>query len=182
MGDYSLVDLEEIKEIISYYHLGEVEDFKPAIEGISNSNYCVNLGSGEKVLLKISNDKTLEQLLNEQDILATLTKYKYPFSLTPLMSLKGRLIYEHNGMYGVIFPYIEGLPPELNSSTLEQIGKALGTLHSLEIYKEDLGVLRAHDLVGHGGQSINEYVQSTNALDDFSETFTRTFSEWNYSW
>lgn len=177
MGAYSLVDFEEIKEIISYYNLGKVKSFEATIEGISNSNYKVMLESGEKVLLKISNDKTLEQLTHEQEILETLTKYHFPFCLAPLKSIKGRLIYEHNGMYGVIFPYIDGRPPLINESSLSQIGSALGTLHSLEIYKEDLGVLRAHDLVGYGGQSINDYILGENAVKDFVENFCQIFPD-----
>ena len=74
------------------------------------------------------------------DILATLDRHGFAYSLKPLTSIQGRLIYEHNGIYGVVFPFIEGLPPKIDKSCAGQIGEALGTLHSLEIFKEDLDV------------------------------------------
>lgn len=175
MGDYSLVDFFQIKQIISYYNLPEPVCHTPTIEGISNSNYKVNLLGGEKVLLKISNDKTLEQLNNEQDILATLHKYGFKYSLRPYRSLKGRLIYEHKGLYGVIFPFIEGLPPIIDDKSIKQIGHALGELHALEIHKEDLETLRPHNLVGHGGVSIREYCEQDSAPQDFKLGFLKNF-------
>lgn len=175
MGDYSQVDLAEIEQIISYYHFDPVDSFEPTIEGISNSNYKVCLKNGEQVLLKISNDKTLEQLQNEQEILSALSKHGFKYSLRPYRSLKGRLIYEHNGMYGVIFPYIEGLPPVINPDSVRQIGMALGELHSLEIHREDLDVLRPHDLVGHGGESIKEYALSERCPADYKKAFKEIF-------
>lgn len=177
MGVYSNIDLNEIKQIVSYYGLGEVLGFEPTIEGISNSNYKVTLGDGKRVLLKISNDKTESQLLNEQKILETLDRHNYPYALPPLRSLKGRHIYEHNGMFGVLFPFINGLPPKINIDSVYQIGMALGELHSLEIHKEDLSVLRPHDLVGYGGVSIRQYTEKKIAPRDFVEAFERIFPD-----
>ncbi len=177
MGVYSRIDLTEINEILNYYEIGKAVFFTPTIEGISNSNYRVDLDSGKSVLLKISNDKTLEQLENEQTILRTLQHYSYAYSLAPLATIQGKSIYQHDNYYGVVLPYIEGLPPKINSDVLFQIGEALAKLHSLEIRKDDLDKIRPHDLVGYGGISIQNYCETKEAPQDFVACFNSIFPD-----
>lgn len=177
MGVYSEVDLTEINEILSHYELGHAVDYQATIAGISNSNYRVNLNTGQSVLLKVSNDKTVEQLVNEQNILLKLKKYNYPFSLNPFETIQGKPIYQHNGLHGVVFPFIDGLPPVIDSKTIKQIGMALGKLHSLEIHKEDLDTIRPHDLVGYGGMNVYDYAYSKDAAPMFKEYFEKLIPE-----
>ena len=177
MGVYSEIDLGEINDILKYYEMGHAVDYQATIAGISNSNYKVVLDDGKKVLLKVSNDKTIEQLVNEQNILLTLKKYEYPYALKAFKTIQGKPIYHHGNFYGVIFPFIEGFPPEINPKTIRQIGEALGVLHSLEIRKEDLATIRPHDLVGYGGLSINEYTLTKRATSDFVESFVHVFPD-----
>lgn len=178
MGIYSDIDLDEINQILSYYEFGhKARDFKATIEGTSNSNYKVTLADDTNILLKISNDKTLEQLTNEQTILQVLEKYKYQFSIHPFKTISGKPIYQHNGHYGVLFPFIDGVPPEVTKNSCKQVGKALAALHSLEIKKEDLDSIRSHTLVGYGGMSVYEYCESENVPHDFEQTFNAIFPD-----
>ena len=155
MGVYSHIDIKEITDILSYYELGEVKSYKPTAEGISNSNYHVILESGLEVLLKISNDKTIPQLENEQRILQVLKKYDYNYSPRAFETIAGKPIYTHNDFYGVVFPFVQGrAPSEPTTSVLSQMGETLAKLHTLEIHAEDLDSIRPHDLVGFGGMNI----------------------------
>lgn len=175
MGVYSDINLVEINNILKHYELGEAVSYSATIEGISNSNYQVTLCSGQNILLKVSNDKTIEQLSNEQNILLALSDYNYDFSLKPFRTISGKPIYVHKHFYGVVFPFIKGLPPKINKDSLYQIGSALGELHSLELRREDLERIRPHDLVGHGASHIIDYVNSENAAPDFVEAFYKVF-------
>lgn len=177
MGVYSEIDLKEINEILKYYELGNAVSFKATITGISNSNFKVTLSNGKEVLLKVSNDKTLEQLENEQRILEVLENYNYLHSIHPFKTIKGKPIYHHKNFFGVVFPFINGLPPKIDKFTIQQIGKALAELHSLEIHKEDLASIRRHDLVGYGGLSIQDFVQSEECPKDFKEAFDTVFPD-----
>lgn len=177
MGIYTEVDLGEINDILTHYEMGEALSFSPTTTGISNSNYKVSLASGVDVLLKISNDKTIPQLENEQEILVLLNQYKFKFGLAPLETLKGKVIYEHNGHFGVIFPFVKGLPPQINSNSCFQIGEALASLHGLKLEKEDLAKIRPHDLVGYGGITINEYINEPNSAPGFREAFLNIFPD-----
>lgn len=175
MGVYSEINLAEINEILKYYELGNAVSYQSTITGISNSNFKVTLTSGKEVLLKVSNDKTIEQLENEQKVLQVLEKYNYLHSLHPFRTILGKPIYHHKNFFGVVFPFINGLPPVIDNSTIQQIGKALAELHSLEIHKEDLDTIRPHDLVGYGGTHIQDYIGESYCASDFKEVFEKIF-------
>lgn len=175
MGVYSNISLDEINDILSYYEIGKAKKFKATITGISNSNFQVFLNNGNEVLLKISNDKTIEQLQNEQQVLLALEKHHYRYSIHPLKTIQGKSIYQHKDYYGVVFPFINGKPPIINEDVCHQVGKALADLHSLEISKDDLEILRPHDLVGFGGMNIFDYTKEDNAAKDFVTTFKQIF-------
>lgn len=177
MGVYSAINLDIINEILQYYELGKAVTYESTIEGISNSNYRVELCSGKCVLLKISNDKTIEQLANEQRILLALKNHNFEYSLHPIETIYGKPIYTHGNFYGVVFPFIQGLPPKITIQSIFQIGRALGRLHSLEIRKEDLDTIRSHDLVGHDGISINEYTLKENIAPEYKEAFLEIFPD-----
>ncbi len=178
MGVYSHIDLKEITDILAYYKMGEVISYRATAEGISNSNYHVCLKSGQEVLLKISNDKTIPQLQNEQRILQVLKKYDYNFSPRAFETISGTAIYTHKDFYGVVFPYIQGAAPKTASkSILSQMGKRLAELHCLEIHSEDLGSIRPHELVGFGSKDIYQYSQEDSAAKDFCECFETIFPD-----
>lgn len=177
MGVYSNINLNFINEILKYYQLGKAVSFEATVKGISNSNFKVTTCQGTNILLKISNDKTIEQLSNEQEILKILEKYKFPYSIHPFDTIKGKPIYQHAGIYGVVFPFVNGLPPKISSNMCSQVGHALASLHSLEIHKEDLQSIRPHTVVGHGGISVYEYCQTPQAPKDFVETFNSLFPD-----
>lgn len=177
MGVYSNITLSEINEILNHYELGMATSFTPTITGISNSNFHVVLADGLEVLLKISNDKTIEQLNNEQQVLRALEDHNYEFSIHPFKTITGKSIYQHNDYYGVVFPFIDGKPPIITNNVCVQVGRALAKLHSLEINKKDLDILRPHDLVGFGGKSIFEYTLEENAPADFVADFNTVFPD-----
>lgn len=177
MGVYTEINLNVINDILSHYDIGQAVDYQATMAGISNSNFCVSLDNSDKVLLKISNDKTIEQLDNEQRILILLEKYNYEYSLHPFKTIQGKPIYHHHDFYGVVFPFIDGLPPEINNASIYKIARALASLHSLEIHREDLSLIRKYDEVGFGVKKINEYLQATHCAEDFKKSFLKVFPD-----
>ncbi|MBD65846.1 MAG: hypothetical protein CME62_11610 [Halobacteriovoraceae bacterium] len=175
MGVYSKITIEDISEIISFYDLSAPVHYEETVEGISNSNFSVLLASGQKILLKVSNDKNIEQLENEQRILHVLKKHHYPFSPGAFQTKLGKLVYQHKDYYGVIFPFISGSPPEINWDVCSQIGRALAQLHMLDIDRDDLESIRPYDHVGYGGMNIFEYTTQQNACSDFVLMFDKIF-------
>ncbi len=175
MGVYSNITIEDVNDILKHYQVDQAVEFSATTQGISNSNFKVKLKSGSFLLLKISNDKTIKQLENEQQILLTLKKYNFSFAIPPLETIMGKPIYTHGDYYGVVFHFVPGLPPIVSQSSIKQLGMSLGLLHSIDIHKDDLQSIRQHEVVGHNGLSIAEFCLSNKCPDDFKEVYNNLF-------
>lgn len=173
MASYTQITLDSANEILKLYGLTEAQKLTPLSLGISNSNYRVELPN-KSVLLKISNDKNKNQLSDEQDILLYLNSLHYPYSLAPYPLLGGRFVYEYENYFGVIYPFIDGIPPGPSDYTCQEVGKSLAMLHSLKHDPAKLTELRRHEAVGFGAKEIFSYIHSAACPEDFKEAF-RTF-------
>lgn len=179
MGVYTVVSGEEINEILSLYDLGVLLDFRPLSLGISNSNYQIEVKSkngNRHFLLKISNDKGVVQLEKEQDILEYLAKVKYPYSICGLKTKDGNLLYQSGHKVGVIFPFLEGIPPGPSDQTCMEIGKSLATLHQIE-KRDHFDQLRSHEEVGYSEEYIKNYVDCPECPKDFKTFFENIFED-----
>ena len=176
MGDYTRLDLSKAQQILRLYHDQELSQLIPLSLGISNSNYKVVLKSGEQLLLKVSNDKDHQQLLAEQSILNLLAELGYPFSLRALGTKSGETVYNFEDFYGVLYPFIEGIPPGPSDVTCAEIGRALAKLHSLKFDSSEHSA-RSHEDVGFGPLKIKDYAQSVSAQKYFVDAYARVFPE-----
>jgi homoserine kinase type II len=176
MGDYTKLTHKDAKEILSIYgkNVSDNLDIKSLSLGISNSNYKVNTGS-ETLLLKVSNDKNYEELKEEMEILKILGSKGFQFSLMPLRTSKDELTYQYQDLYGVIFPFIDGIPPGPSDQSCFEIGKGLALLHNINVTHQEKENIRNHEKVGFGPKQILEYTKSTSCPQDFKETFHQLF-------
>lgn len=172
MGDYTKLQKTEAQEILKLYGKGEVENFRALSLGISNSNYDVKTPEG-RFLLKVSNDKDHLALSKEQEILHRLQTEKFPYSLVPFTTNDGELVYEFNNYSGVLYPFVDGIPPGPSDQTCFEIGKGLATLHKVK----NVQGLRSHEEVGYGENQILEFVKSADCPDDFKEAFQNIFPD-----
>lgn len=176
MASYTQIEIHEAQEILKLYGLGEIEKITPLSLGISNSNYKVELNN-KRVLLKISNDKNKTQLEDEQSILLYLNQQGYKYSLKPYQTIDGELVYEFGKYFGVIYPFVEGIPPGPSDMTCREVGQALAKLHSLKHDKIILGTLRRHEEVGFGAREILDYTNSAKCPEDFKLAFEQFFPD-----
>lgn len=176
MASYTQISLDEAKEILKLYGRSDVVKCTPLSLGISNSNYRVDL-LNESVLLKISNDKNQSQLAEEQSILLYLKELGYPHSLKPFALCEGDLIYSYGPYFGVLYPFVEGIPPGPSDYTCQEVGRALAELHNLKHDSAKLKSLRPHQRVGFGGNEIINYINSSQCPTDYRESFNLLFSD-----
>lgn len=176
MASYTQISLEDTNEILNLYGLEHVVKLTPLSLGISNSNYKVEL-TNQVVLLKISNDKNQKQLRDEQNILLYLHEQNFPYSLRPFSTLSGNLVYEFGKYFGVIFPFVEGIPPGPSDFTCREVGMALAELHSIKHDDEKLKKLRHHEEVGFGANEILNYTKSSKCPTDYKEAFDLFFPD-----
>ncbi|MFZ8933036.1 MAG: phosphotransferase [Bacteriovoracaceae bacterium] len=179
MAAYTELDFEEINQIVGFYDLGTLLDFIPLSLGISNSNYQVevkNKGIKQKFLLKVSNDKGPQQLHKEQVILQVLKKLNFTYSICCLETKDGNMIYEHEDKVGVLFPFVEGIPPGPSDFTCKEIGRGLAELHSLDL-NGFVDEIRDQSEVGYGPQDILDFSNSDECPTDFKSFFNRIFED-----
>lgn len=176
MASYTQIDLETASTILGLYGLKDIVHLTPLSLGISNSNYKVEL-KNEIVLLKISNDKNIEQLKEEQLILFTLNKYAYPYSLKPFAMSNGEWVYSHGPFFGVVYPFVQGIPPGPSDYTCQEVGKSLASLHFLKLPSEELKKIRRHEKVGFGPREILEYCEKPQCPKDFKEAVLEFFPD-----
>ena len=140
MAGYSSLTQRESIEILSLYGFeADIQHLpSPMSQGISNSNYLVVLKNAQKVVLKISNDKSKEELNSELQLLEELAQKKFPYSLKAYLTQDHQSVYQWNNYIGAIFPFHEGESPKIDGGNLYQVGQALGTLHQLSFEKDHL--------------------------------------------
>jgi homoserine kinase type II len=176
MASYTQIDIKEAENILKLYGRSHVEKLTPLSLGISNSNYRVDL-KNESVLLKISNDKNQLQLSEEQAILLYLSQRGYPYSLKPFALISGGLVYNYEAYFGVLYPFVEGIPPGPSDYTCKEVGQALAKLHSLAHDNIALKNLRPHESVGYGALEILKYSESSTCPKDYKEAFHYFFPD-----
>jgi len=174
MGDYTKLNLAEANVIVEMYGLGEVRELTALSLGISNSNYKVKIDK-HSYLLKVSNDKNEEQLASEMKILKYLNKKGFKLSLTPHTLKDGSAVYHHHQKFGVLFPFVQGIPPGPSDITCREIGKSLAILHQTPIESEDAKSLREHEEVGFGAREVLDYTKNPICPTDFKESVTSLF-------
>jgi homoserine kinase type II len=172
MGDYTKLSLEEAKNILQLYNLGEVQSLTPMSHGTSNSNYRVDSPQGS-FLLKVSNDKGPKELQEEVYILKVLDDLSFPYSLKPIATTKEDEVYFYNDYIGALFPFIEGAPPDPSAKVCYQIGHALAELHQLKIDKK----IRSYKGVGQNAEEIAIFVTQPNCPEDFLQAYQQLFPE-----
>lgn len=174
MGDYSKLNLTEINEILEDFDLGKCIRFNPQGHGISNSNYQILTESQENHLLKVSNDKDLKQLKDEQEILLALKEAGFAYSLVPKLTKKNSAVFQTPKYHGVIFPFALGEVPQISTDVLKKIAKAIAKLHKVEINNKNI---REHTEVGYNLEQIDQFVQSPKCPDDYKEAYQNVFSK-----
>lgn len=166
MGDYTKLNLDDAKSIFSLFQDEEILSIEPLSLGISNSNYKL-IGKEHNYLLKVSNDKNISQLKGEMEILHYLQLEKYLYSLNPYPLKNHEFVYEYKEFFGVLFPFIDGIPPGPSDHTCNEIGKGLAKLHLVKTNSS----LRNQNEVGFGVEEIFNYVNSSSVEQDFKTCF-----------
>lgn len=170
MAFYTSIGPEDASKIIDLYNLGEIRTLVPLSHGISNSNYKVELISGQAVILKISNDKNVAELLEEQSILNTLHSLNFSLSLVPFKTKENKLVYEYKNYYGVVFPFIHGNVESPTAEICFKLGEALGKLHRATFNKPNLKI-RDHHKVGFDAKEIKDFISSSDCPVDFKNSY-----------
>lgn len=171
MADYSKFKHSQIEEILNLYEIKDISSIYPQGHGISNSNYHI-ITIKHDYLLKISNDKSYEQLSEEIKILNYLNKLDFQYSVSPLKTKDNQYIFNYLDISGVLFPFIDAKVQDISKVSVSEIAKTLAKLHLLPINNE----LRKQNQIGEDFDSIKKFVNSSLCPKDFKDVFLEVFS------
>ncbi len=176
MAAYTRLESKDVESILALYDINNISSVTPLSLGISNSNYRCDMIAGDSIILKVSNDKGISQMKEEQEILNYLKTF--PYSLTPVPTSKGESVYTWGELYGAVFPFIEGTKPMGEVSDMRQIGMALGLMHK---HSQDHDLqntkTRSHSDVGYDLEGIQGYCKESMALGDFRDVCSELLKE-----
>lgn len=175
MATYTKITTQLAQEILELYGIENIKTITPMSSGISNTNYKVEIENSSTIILKISNSKPISEIQQEQDILLYLHQQGFKKCLAPLKTTAGKQVYEHNGLLGVVYPFIEGEIPDLSMDSMYEIGCAIGELHTIPIVEEC--PLRKFDDLGYGFEQIIDYINSEDCLEPFKNFFIDLIDE-----
>tara|TARA_Y100001936_G_C16083857_1_gene680036 strand:- start:2111 stop:3049 length:939 start_codon:yes stop_codon:yes gene_type:complete len=172
---YTRLSEEDVADILSLYGFSDICEVEPLSLGISNSNYRCKLNSGKSVILKVSNDKGISEMKEEQEILEALRDF--PFTLTPYKTTTGDSVYTWKELYGAVFPFISGSKSMGQLEDLEQLGESLGMLHVFSDHHglSDAGI-RCHSKVGYDLSGVLEYCEVEDSLEEFKSACSELFT------
>jgi homoserine kinase type II len=103
-------------------------------------------------------------------VLNYINKVGFKASLVPYQTTKSESVYQKGEMFGVLFDFLDGIPPGPSDVACFEIGQGLAALHTLT-HIEGFQELRHHENVGFGAQQVRDYARSLKAPKDYSESF-----------
>ncbi len=130
MAVYTLIDREELAQIVDDYGLGKLLVSDGVARGSVNTHYLLNTARG-KFLLKVDEVKSELEVKREIDLLTFLRKHAFPCP-QPLSDRKNRVYRELGGKCISVYRHIEGdgaSAEQLSLEQLEDAGRELASLH-----------------------------------------------------
>ena len=134
MAQYTALTPEELNNIVAHYEIGTPTKLEELPGGFGNSNYKLTT-TEDKFLLKICDEKNLEELHQQITLLEHLKKHAYP-TVYPILQKNGDALHVfvknvNEKKHVMIYPFLDGETPKPSKRVLAQIGEALAKLHCI---------------------------------------------------
>lgn len=128
MSVYTVVTPEQLKQFLSGYALGELEQFVGISNGIENTNYFVTTSEGEYVLT-LFEVLQAEELPYFLELMAFLAEHAVP-SAHPVADRQGRYLQELNGKPAALVQRLIGASVDQPTPLqCRAIGEQMGRMH-----------------------------------------------------
>lgn len=132
---YTEVSLDDASAVIEATDMSELLSIEKLAGGWANSNYILTLKDDTKLVLKIWNEQSLEEV----EYLLSMTSYLADNSIPtakPINFNNGKMMVVKDGLAWTLLPFVEGQWLESNHSSLYSLGKIQANLHLLNPPKE----------------------------------------------
>ena len=129
MPTYTTLSPTALDEILAHYPIGVAVDLQAILGGLANSNFKLTTTTGT-FLLKVCDEKTIDELEIQIDALVHLRRYDYPTAY-PVVQTNGSAILSTSKGHVVIYDFLRGCQPEITSDAMGQIAEVLARLHRI---------------------------------------------------
>ena len=132
---YTEVSLDDASAVIEATNMSELLSIEKLAGGWANSNYILTLKDNTKLVLKIWNEQSLEEV----EYLLSMTSYLADNAIPtakPINFNNGKMMMVKDGLAWTLLPFVEGQWLESNHSSLYSLGKIQANLHLLNPPKE----------------------------------------------
>jgi len=132
---YTEVSLNDASAVIEATDMSELLSIEKLAGGWANSNYILTLKDNTKLVLKIWNEQSLEEV----EYLLSMTSYLADNAIPtakPINFNNGKMMMVKDGLAWTLLPFVEGQWLESNHSSLYSLGKIQANLHLLNPPKE----------------------------------------------
>ena len=123
--------MHDIQLLMDKYNSGKITNISRTDGGYTNVNYKVST-DGRDYLLKIHQNKKVEEIVPEIKIFKYLKTQGIP-SAYPVSDRDNEFINTLGSDNVVIYEFVDGHHPEVNTETTKQIAKVAATLNLLEV-------------------------------------------------
>ncbi len=131
MAVYTKLNQKKIKEILSYYNLGNLDNFEGIEEGIENTNYFLSANKKKFILTIYEKRVKPVDLPFFSNLMSSLNKsnFKCP---TPILNKNNDTITDYNGKKLMIVTFLEGKAKQnLSPSNCKSIGIEVAKMHEI---------------------------------------------------
>ena len=132
---YTEVSLDDASAVVEATDMSELLSIEKLAGGWANSNYILTLKDDAKLVLKIWNEQSLEEV----EYLLSMTSYLADNGVPtakPIIFNNGKLMMVKDGLAWTLLPFVEGQWLESNHSSLYSLGMIQANLHLLTPPKE----------------------------------------------
>ena len=128
---YTVLNLNEIREIVEQYDIDKILSFKVLSGGSENTNYLI-ASNNEKYVLTICEQKTRTEAINLSRLLEHLAINNFSTSKV-IQTKKNEFITTYNNKPIILKTFLEGeVIKDLPNDLIELIGIQLGKLHQIK--------------------------------------------------
>ena len=129
MPQYTTLSTEELTYILKHYEIGKPIRLEDILGGYGNSNFKLITTEG-LYLLKICDEKNVDQLKMQVKLLDHLKHHEYP-TVYPILQKNHEALLITDKFHAMIYPFLIGGTPQPNKQVSTQIGESLAKLHSI---------------------------------------------------
>ena len=157
MAVYTKLSEENLKDILSNYNLGKLDNFKGIEEGIENTNYFLSVNKKKYILTVYEKRVKTKDLPFFSELMTTLNESNFKCPV-PIINNNKKVITEFNNKKLMIVTFLEGkAKSNLSPDNCKSVGIEVAKMHEIT---KNFNIKRQNDLSINSWRNLFDTVKS----------------------